>query len=215
MAPPAQAASGTTTREQQRRNNAELDAIDDCEKAKNSQNQNQKRTNDIFKGKVDKMDGNVFQLAEENRKGNQLTQSMEAKQSYATIKLEHAKDLAPLFQVPVRAAKIPVPADQPPMSADNVNCVTRDHRSYIAWKFDCENCNTRTVALQLNLNKLFPVIILHCSQSVKSKLESSVGYETAKLNDNCEWLITTLRNICHNATFATNLNTPRTVLLRL
>ena len=83
------------------------------------------------------------------------------------------------------------------MSADKVNRVTRNHRSYIAWKFDCENYNTRTVALQSNLNKLFTVIILQCSQSVKSKLESSVGYETAKLNDNCEWLITTLRNICH------------------
>jgi Reverse transcriptase (RNA-dependent DNA polymerase) len=191
---PTPAASTPVTREQQRRNTAEQDAIDDSDK---TQNEHKKKEKDAFKGKVEKMDGNVFQLAEEGRKGNQFTQTLEALQDYAAIELEHAKDLSPLFGTPCCNATIPQPSDQPPMSADGVNRVTRDHRLYIAWKFECENHNSRKVALATNQHKLFTVILLQCSQSVKSKVESTTGYETAKSDHNCQWLITTLKNICH------------------
>ena len=67
------------------------------------------------------------------------------------------------------------PDDQPPMTADGINRVTRDHRLYIAWKFDCENYNSRAVALEANRLKLFTVILLQCSQSVKMKLVATVG----------------------------------------
>ena len=73
------------------------------------------------------MGGNVFQLAEECQKGNQLTQMLEALKDYVAIELEHAKDLAPFFESPSKAATLNEPQDQPPMSADGINCVTRDH----------------------------------------------------------------------------------------
>ena len=82
---------------------------------------------EIFKGKVDKMGGNVFQLAEEGRKGNQFSQTLEALRDYVAIEMDYAKDLAPLLESPSRAATLTEPADQPPMSADKVNRVTRDH----------------------------------------------------------------------------------------
>ena len=113
------------------------------------------------------------------------------------IELEHAKDLAPLLESPSRAATLTEPDDQPPMSADGVNRVTRDHRLYIAWKFECKNYNSRAVALEANQLKLFTVILLQCSQSVKTKLEVTAGYEGAKAKNDCLWILTSLKNICH------------------
>jgi hypothetical protein len=194
----AAAASNTTgstiTREQHRKNTAEQDAIEDSDK---SANDHKKKEKENFKGKIDKMDGNVFQLAEESRKGNQFTQTMEALQSYVTIELDNSKDLAPLFETPSAKPAIIEPSDHPPMSIDGINRVTRDHRKYIAWKFECESYNTRIVALEVNSRKLFTVILLQCSQSVKAKVEGTTGYAGAKTTNDCCWLITTLKNICH------------------
>jgi hypothetical protein len=67
---------GTVTREQQRRNTAEQDAIEDGESRRI--NESKKKEREPFKGKVDKLDGHVFQLAKESRKGNQYTQTLEA-----------------------------------------------------------------------------------------------------------------------------------------
>jgi hypothetical protein len=188
-------AGGTTTRDQQRRSNAEHEAIEDSDKTGHEYKKKEKEK-DVFKGKIDKMDGNVFQLPEEGRKGNQFTLTLEALENYTTIEYDHAKDLGSLFESPCRAVKLKQPPDMPPMSSDGVNRVTRDHRKYIVWKFDCENFNTRTLALETNLHKLFTVTILQCSQSVKNKLESTSGYETAKSTDDCFWLLTSLKNIC-------------------
>jgi hypothetical protein len=179
----------TTTREQQRRITAEHDAIDDSEWTNTDFKKKDKET---FKGKIDKMDGNVFQLAEEGRKGNQYTQTLEALQHYANIELEHAKDLTPLFGTPCNEVVLTPPSDLPPAAA-----VTREHRLFIAWKFECENYNARLVALASNQLKLFTVILLQCSQSVKMKLESTDGYEGAKTINDCAWVIKTLKNICH------------------
>ena len=44
------------------------------------------------------MGGNVFQLTEEGRKGNQFTQTLEALKDYVAIELDHAKDLAPFLR---------------------------------------------------------------------------------------------------------------------
>jgi hypothetical protein len=191
---PTTTVAGTTTREQHRRNNAELDALDDSDK---SPQEAKKKEKEHFKGKVVKMDGNVFQLSEEGRKGNQFTQTLEALQNYASIELEHAKDLLPLFETPCKTPTITQPFDLPPMSSDGTTRVTRDHRLYIVWKFECESYNSRLVAMEANQHKLFTVILLQCSQSVKMKLEATTGYEKAKTGDNCKWLLTSLKNICH------------------
>ena len=143
------------------------------------------------------MGGNVFQLAEEGRKGNQFTQTLEALRDYVAIEMDHAKDLAPLLESPSRAATLTAPEDQPPMSANGVSRVTRDHRLYIAWRFECENYNSRAEALEANQLKLFTVIMLQCSQSVRTKLEATAGYEKAKATNDCLWALTTLKNICH------------------
>ena len=119
-----------------------------------------------------------------------------ALQDYASIELDHAKDLAPLFATPCAAATIATPPDQPPLGTDGIR-VTRDHRLYNAWKYECDNYNERNATLETNLLKLFTVVLLQCSPGVKLKLESTAGYAAAKLSSDCMWLITTLKNICH------------------
>ena len=96
---PPPAATGTTTREQQRKINADADAIEDGEKPA-FDNKRKDKDKETFKGKLDKLEGNVFQLAEEGRKGNQFTLTLDAIKSYVTIEYEHAKDLEPLFECP-------------------------------------------------------------------------------------------------------------------
>ena len=131
--PPGQDANppttGATTRDQQRRTTEEENAIKDSKRnpGDSSWIKGKEKEKETFKGKVEKMGGNVFQLAEEGRKGNQFTQTLEAVKDYVAIELEHAKDLAPFFESPSKAATLNEPQDQPPMSADGINCVTRDH----------------------------------------------------------------------------------------
>ena len=123
-------ATGAMTREQQRRATEETNAIKDSKKnsADGPRKKGKEKDKETFKGRVEKMGGNVFQLAEEGRKGNQFTQTLEALKSYVAIELDHAKDLAPLLESPSRAATLTEPSDLPPMTADGVNWVTRDHR---------------------------------------------------------------------------------------
>ena len=185
---------GTTTRQQHRRNTAEQDAIEDGE---SSGNEPKRIIKEAFKGTVEKMEGNVFQLPEESKKANQFTLTIEALHNYATAIYDRPEDLRPLFETPSRAALIDEPPDLPPLSVDGVTRVTRDHRLYIDWKYDCESYNTRTAILNSNLHKLFAVVISQCSPSAKSKVEGTNGYSDANTTDNCLWLLTTLRNICH------------------
>lgn len=187
-------ATGTTTRQQHRKNADEREAADDTEV---SNDQTRKKDRNVFKGKIDKMGGNVFQLSEEGRKGNQFTLTLEALHNYANIELDHAEDLASFFKDPCTDAKVTPPDDEPPLTADGKTRVKRDHRLYIAWKFECESYNERVTTLRNNKLKLFTVILLQCSQSVKMKVEATSGYEKSKVAYDCEWLITTLKNICH------------------
>ena len=85
------------------------------------------------------MEGNVFQLPEESKKANQFTLTIEALHNYATAIYDRPEDLRPLFETPSRAALIDEPPDLPPLSVDGVTRVTRDHRLYIDWKYDCES----------------------------------------------------------------------------
>lgn len=55
------------------------------------------------------MYGHVFQLAEENQKNNQFTQTMEALKDYVASELDHPLDLGPLFRDPCEAAVIDEP----------------------------------------------------------------------------------------------------------
>ena len=87
------------------------------------------------------------------------------------------------------------PSDTPPLGADGKTPVTRDNRKYIAWKSECETYIARVAALDANQLHLFMVITLQCSQSVKVKVEASVGYEAAKAAHDCYWL--PIKNICH------------------
>jgi hypothetical protein len=176
---PVPGGTGTTTRDQHRRNTAEQEAIEDSEKATH---EHKKKDRETFKGKIEKMDGNVFQLPEEGRKGNQFTLTLEALANYATIEYDHAKDLRPLFESPCSKAKLKEPPDLPPMSSDGVTRVPREHRKYIEWKFECESFNTRTTTLASNQHKLFTVTLLQCSQSVKNKVEATVNAKAAIFN---------------------------------
>ena len=192
-APSAADAAARVTRENSRRATEEANAADDSE----SRKKGKEKEKEVFKGKVEKMGGNVFQLAEEARKSNQFSQTMDALRDYVRIELDHALDLAPLFATPCQQPDIPEPDEQPPMSADGVNRVTRDNRGYIRWKAECDSYFVRIDALAANSLKLYTVIILQCSQSVKMKLEATAGYEPAKATCDCTWLLTTLKNVCH------------------
>ena len=132
----------------------------------------------------------MFQLAAEGRKGNQFTQTIEALKDYVAIELEYATDLAPRLEGSSRATTVIKPDDQLPLSADRVNHVTRDHQLFIAWKFECKSYNSRAVALEANQLKLFTIILLQCSQSVKTKLEATARYKGAKATNDCLWILT-------------------------
>lgn len=189
----------TTTRGQHRKNvAAESEAVDDGETNTSNHNENKKKEKDVFKGKVEKMGGNVFQLADENRKGNQFTHTLEALCDYATIELDHAQDLASLFLTNATTPSITAPTDEPPLLADKVTRAGLHHRQYLEWKFECTTYNTRMAVLRTNLNKIFTVALLQCSPSVKAKLEATTDYEKSKAAHDCAWLLKTLRNICHN-----------------
>ena len=185
-------ATGVMTREQRCRATEEANAIEDSKRnlGDSARKKGKDKEKETFKGKVEKMGGNVFQLAAEGRKGNQFTQTIEALKDYVAIELEYAKDLAPLLESPSRATTLIKPDDQLPLSADRVNHVTRDHQLFIAWKFECKSYNSRAVALEANQLKRFTIILLQCSQSVKTKLEATAGYEGAKATNDCLWILT-------------------------
>ena len=99
-------ATGAMTREQRRRATKEGNAIKDSKRnsGDGSRKKGKDKEKEVSKGKVEKMGINVFQLAEEARKGNQFTQTLEALKDYVAIELDHAKDLAPFLE---RLAKPP------------------------------------------------------------------------------------------------------------
>jgi hypothetical protein len=198
------AVSSITTRSQKSKAATAADAgasnntqsNDDTEKP---QNDNQrKKEREPFKGKSEKMAGNVFQLAAEGRKANQYTLTIQALQNLANVEMENAKDLAPFFEDPCRDAKIDEPDDEPPMGKDKKTRVSRDHRLYIQWKDQCEQYNQRKRDLDNNKVKIFTITLQQCSQSVTNKIEATSGYAQAKADFDCKWLLTTIKNVCHN-----------------
>ena len=95
-------ATGATTREQRCRATEGENAIKDSKKSLGDapQKKGKEKEKEISRGKVEKMGGNVFQLAKEARKGNQFTQALEALKDYVAIERDHAKDLAPFLETP-------------------------------------------------------------------------------------------------------------------
>jgi hypothetical protein len=195
-------AVSATTRDQQRRNdvhNTEQTSVAEVIEKEDTFQQPKRNAvqSEPFKGLETKMHGNVFQLAEEGRKGNQFSLTMQALENYVSIEMEQDPDLSPLFETPPSEVTIPEPEDLPPMLSDMSGRVPIQHRLYIAWKFECENYNTRAQMLRYNLSKLFTVIISQCSPPVKTKIESVSGYDSAKSTSDCVWLVNNLRNVCH------------------
>jgi hypothetical protein len=41
-------------------------------------------------------------------------------------------------------------------------------------------------------------MLQQCSQSVTNKIEATSGYAKAKAKFDCHWLLTTIKNLCHN-----------------
>lgn len=146
---------------------------------------------DTFKSKIEKMGGHVFQLTKESKKGNQFTKTMEALHDYVNIKLDHPKDLSGFFEEQCSDVVLTPPQDEPPKS------VSVHSRQFLEWKFACTTYNERLFALNNNKLKIFTVALAQCSPSVKTKIESTPGYNEAKNKYDCHWLITHLRNISH------------------
>jgi hypothetical protein len=194
--------SGVTTRQQTKKLTDQQDAINDAEA--NDNNRKHHKPKAVFKGDVEKLNGKVFQLAEEGAKRNQFNETMNAIKRHMYLEYENVEDLAPLFQTPCADTKIDPPDDEPPFSADGKTRVNRDHRLYYDWREKCTEYRTRTTALQGNKTKLFNIILSQCSQSVTMKLEATKGYETAEAAHDCYWLIRSLKNICHHFEQAEN-----------
>jgi hypothetical protein len=199
------AVSSITTRSQKQKatnqdagatNSAPNNASDDNEWPANDNNRKKER--EPFKGKSEKMAGNMFQLAAEGRKAIQYTLTMQALHNLANVEMDNVKDLAPFFEDLCRDAKIEEPDDEPPMDKDGKKRVSRDHRLYIQWKDQCEQYNQRSRDLANNKVKVFTITLQQCSQSVTNKIEATNGFAKAKANFDCHWLLTTIKNVCHN-----------------
>jgi hypothetical protein len=46
--------------------------------------------------------------------------------------------------------------------------------------------------------KIFTIAMQQCSQSVINKIEATSGFAKAKATFDCKWLLTTIKNVCHN-----------------
>jgi hypothetical protein len=195
------AVSSVTTRSQHQKNEERLAATtidDDGNNASAPTDKNRKKEREPFKGKSDKMGGNVFQTEAEGRKANQFSETLKALRDYANVELENPQDLAPWFEDPCGAVVIQEPPDEPPLMDDGVTRVGRDHRKYIQWKCQCEQFNQKEKDLETNKVKIFTILMQQCSPSVANKVEASKGHEQAKKIYDCKWLITTIKSVCHN-----------------
>jgi hypothetical protein len=195
------AVSSVTTRSQHQKNEEKLAATtidDDGNNASAPTDKNRKKEREPFKGKSDKMGGNVFQTEAEGRKANQFSETLKALRDYANVELENPQDLAPWFEDPCGAVVIQEPPDEPPLMDDGVTRVGRDHRKYIQWKCQCEQFNQKEKDLETNKVKIFTILMQQCSPSLANKVEASKGHEQAKKIYDCKWLITTIKSVCHN-----------------
>jgi hypothetical protein len=195
------AVSSVTTRSQHQKNEEKMAALstdDDGNNASIPADKNRKKEREPFKGKSDKMGGNVFQTEAEGRKANQFSETLKALRDYANVELENPQDLAPWFDEPCAAVVLSVPPDEPPLGSDGTTRVGRDHRKYIQWKNQCEQFNQKEKDLEANKVKIFTILTQQCSPSVTNKVEASKGYEQAKKSYDCKWLITTIKSVCHN-----------------
>ena len=131
----------------------------------------------------------------EYRKENQFSETIEALRCYAIFELQQPLDVLSFFDEPSTEPEIEVPPDEPPISADGKTRVTKAHRQYISWRYACEKHCERTDALRSNKCKLFAMALWKlCSPFVKRTLQATPGFEQARKEHDCQWLITTLRN---------------------
>jgi hypothetical protein len=112
------AVSSVTTRSQQQKNGekaaataAQAAAKDDDGNPTPTSDHNHKKARELFKGKSDKMSGHVFQLAAEGRKANQFSETIKAF----------------LNDDPCTDVVLLEPPDEPPLGADGITMVSRDH----------------------------------------------------------------------------------------
>jgi hypothetical protein len=194
------------TRGQQQRSTSSTDNVkdnSDTDQESQSDTNNKKKDKDkntttVFKGNNAKLNGNVFQLAEEGRKANQFSLTLKALSDYAYIEFDHPKDIASLFKETCEKPTIEEPPDEPPANPTNAaKRVGQNHRLYIKWKYECDEYYVRETDLETNMGKLFTIILQQSSQAVKMKLEATAGYNKAYDMHDCHWLLVTLKNVCH------------------
>jgi hypothetical protein len=192
--------SSVTTRSQHQKNEEKMAALsaDDDGTYTSTTDKYRKKEREPFKGKSDKMGGNVFQTEAEGRKANQFSETLKALRDYANVELENPQDLAPWFEDPCTDVSLLEPPDEPPFGSDGATRVGCDHRLFIQWKSECENFNQRQKDLAANKVKIFTILLQQCSPSVTNKVEASKGYEKAKKGFDCAWLIKTIKSVCHS-----------------
>lgn len=202
QAPPPNQPTGVETRtgreQREQREETQRNAAAE-EEGNRDQHRNRRGNKDKasrFTGTVEGMHGNVFQLYEESRKANQFTKTMEALYKYAAVNCDYHRDLKPLFGRTMADAVVPQPSDDPPTN-DAGNQVPAASRLYITWKKECELYSERIVALPFSKSHLWQVAWAQSSESVKSKVEATPDYETAREEDNLFWLLTAIKNSTH------------------
>jgi hypothetical protein len=125
------AVSSVTTRSQHQKNEEKMAATsmdDDGNNTSTLTNKNRKKEREPFKGKSDKMGGNVFQTEVEGRKANQFSETLKALRDYANVELENPQDLAPWFDEPCGTVVLQEPPNEPPLKSDGATRVGHDHR---------------------------------------------------------------------------------------
>jgi hypothetical protein len=113
------AVSSVTTRSQYQKNEEKMAATsidDDGNNASLPTDKNRKKEHEPFKGKSDKMGGNVFQTEAEGWKANQFSETLKALRDYANVELENPQDLAPWFDEPCGAVVLQEPPRRAPSS---------------------------------------------------------------------------------------------------
>lgn len=162
-----------------------------------------------FRGSIEEMTGQVFQMPQEGRKPNQFRTTINKLKEFVSVEMEQGMDLQSLFDSPMTEPTLDEPPDEPPGVAfdddENVTVrASRDHRKYISWKAACERHDSRVDQMRRNKGKLFAVIVGQCSEAVSSKLMSLDEFKDGEARSDCLWLLTNVKAICNLFEESTN-----------
>ena len=144
------------------------------------------RNRSTFKGNTEGMCGHVFECYEEQDDRRQYTKTIEALDAYARKTLTYTADLAPLFATTMATPEV----DRPENIADDADRVAE-----MIFAEEVKEFVKRTRALKSNLATIFAVAWGQCSDAMKARVKTHVGYEDMTAANDCVWLFSQIRSV--------------------